>query len=162
MYEKVFNIYVTNGGVRTCYNDKSQAILAITSNVIAKLDNEDLNIRQLKEIKECLNVLNDAQEYIKINNDFIEYVAVKSEEVKQNSDKQSKGYVFSTDLPKSFHINLSSAKVDLLFEILDTYISMNKLTNDIQIELVKDLKTLLEEKEPLILGCGQITEVEYK
>lgn len=98
-----------------------------------------------------------------ITSEFIEYVATaKTVEVENDTFKQTKGYVFSTDLPKTFHTDLNSAKVELLFEVLNTYISMNKMTKTIQVELVEDLKSLIYETEPYIAGCGQITEVIYK
>lgn len=95
--------------------------------------------------------------------EFAEYFATtKSIKIKNNNSKWAIGYVFSTDLPKVFYFDLNSAKVDLLFEVLDTYILMNKMTKDIQKELAKDLKTIINKAEPHIVGCGQITKVVLK
>ena len=160
---KVYHIIVSNNGINASYNNKAQAILAIATNLIQTISTKDLTISQLKGIKDDLKTLNDLQVGAAISSEFIEYTATaKTAEVENNTFKQTTGYVFSTDLPKTFHTDLNSAKVELLFEILDTYISMNKITKTIQLELVEDLKGLLNETEPYIAGCGQITKVIYK
>lgn len=117
---------------------------------------------QLKEIKECLKTLNDLQVNNNYSNQFFGYAVTVETANIENDFKQTKGYVFSTDLPKTFHSDLNSAKVELLFEILDTYTSMNKITKTIRLEMVNDLNCLINETEPYIVGCGQITEVIYK
>lgn len=163
MNTKIYHIIVSNNGINASYNNKAQAILAIATNLIQIISTKDLTISQLKGIKDDLKALNDLQASAAISSEFIEYTATaKTAEVENNTFKQTTGYVFSTDLPKTFYTDLNSAKVELLFEILDTYISMNKITKTIQLELVEDLKGLLNETEPYIAGCGQITKVIYK
>lgn len=160
--DKNFYVKLTMNGTETYYKSKADAIIAITTNLAHFLKTELYDVNKLNLFKSELELVVLAESGGWMAEDLVKYeIVVKPKETEENTIS-TVGYVFSTDLPKSFHIELNSAKVELLLEVLDTYIKIGKSNEDIGAELVEDLFTLLNKEEPYIAGCGQITKVVSK
>lgn len=158
---KVFDVVVKSNGVESHYNNKAQAILAIITDLSQREDFVELTKAEFEGIRKSLKLLRDSEKAITVKNEHMEFkAALVNQKRDRNLNKQATGYVFSTDLPKTFRLDHNIAKADLLFEVLDIYSEMNEFTSDIRAELLEDFKVLLYEKEPYIPGCGMITEVE--
>lgn len=165
MTTKKYNIVVHDDGVEARYDNKPQAILAIVASLYQTLLTHNITMEELMEIRSGLLLLHDAEKHTGYNSEYIKFTLdVKEVEplIIKDASTIEMGYVVTTDFPISFHTDLNGAKAEVLFELLDIYTSMNEITNEVQSEFMEDLKTLLGEKEPLILGCGQITEVVCK
>ncbi len=165
MTTKKYNIVVHDDGVEARYDNKPQAILAIVASLYQTLLTNNINMEELMEIRRGLLLLHDAEKHAGYSSEYIKFT-LDAEEVEpfiiKDASTIETGYVVTTDFPISFHTDLNGAKAEVLFELLDIYTSMNEITGEVQGEFMDDLKTLLGEKEPLILGCGQITEVVCK
>lgn len=165
MTTKKYTIAVHDDGVEACYDNKPQAILAIVASLYQTLLTHNITMEELMEIRRGLLLLHDAEKHAGYSSEYIKFT-LDVEEVEpfiiKDASTIEMGYVVTTDFPISFHIDLNGAKAEVLFELLDIYTSMNEITSEVQSEFMEDLKTLLGEKEPLILGCGQITEVVCK
>lgn len=164
MITKKYSVAVHDDGVEARYDNKPQAILAIVTSLYQTLLINSITVKELKIISQGLLLLYEAEKTTSYNSEYIKFnLFVEEENVSMEEMPVTKiGYVVTTDFPNSFHTDLNSAKSEVLFELLDIYTSMNEITSEIQAEFMDDLKTLLGEKEPLILGCGQITEVVCK
>lgn len=166
MSTKKYSIVVHDDGVEARYDNKPQAILAIVASLYQTLLTNNINMEDLKEIRKGLLLLHDIDSHASYNGQYIKFTLDVTETDFSDSEgaflATEMGYVVTTDFPISFHTDLNGAKAEVLFELLDIYTSMNEITNEIQSEFMDDLRTLLGEKEPLILGCGQITEVVCK
>lgn len=165
MTTKKYNIVVHDDGVEARYDNKPQAILAIVASLYQTLLTHNITMEELMEIRRGLLLLHDAEKHAGYSSEYIKFT-LDAEEVEpfiiKDASTIEMGYVVTTDFPISFHTDLNGAKAEVLFELLDIYTSMNEITSEVQSEFMEDLKTLLGEKEPLILGCGQITEVVCK
>ena len=165
MTTKKYNIVVHDDGVEARYDNKPQAILAIVASLYQTLLTHNITMEELMEIRRGLLLLHDAEKHAGYSSEYIKFT-LDAEEVEpfiiKDASTVEMGYVVTTDFPISFHTDLNGAKAEVLFELLDIYTSMNEITGEVQSEFMEDLKTLLGEKEPLILGCGQITEVVCK
>lgn len=165
MTTKKYNIVVHDDGVEARYDNKPQAILAIVASLYQSLLTHNIDMEELMEIRRGLLLLHEAEKHTGYNSEYIKFT-LDAEEAEHHILKDistiEMGYVVTTDFPISFHTDLNGAKAEVLFELLDIYTSMNEITSEVQSEFMEDLKTLLGEKEPLILGCGQITEVVCK
>lgn len=165
MTTKKYTIAVHDDGVEARYDNKPQAILAIVASLYQTLLTKNITMEELMEIRRGLLLLHDAEKHAGYSSEYIKFT-LDVEEVEpfiiKDASTIEMGYVVTTDFPISFHIDLNGAKAEVLFELLDIYTSMNEITGEVQSEFMEDLKTLLGEKEPLILGCGQITEVVCK
>lgn len=165
MTTKEYTIVVHDDGVEARYDNKPQAILAIVASLYQTLLTKNITMEELMEIRRGLILLHDAEKHAGYNSEYIKFT-LDAEEVEpliiKDASTIEMGYVVTTDFPISFHTDLNGAKAEVLFELLDIYTSMNEITSEVQSEFMEDLKTLLGEKEPLILGCGQITEVVCK
>ena len=165
MTTKKYNIVVHDDGVEARYDNKPQAILAIVASLYQTLLTHNITMEELMEIRRGLILLHDAEKHAGYSSEYIKFT-LDAEEVEpfiiKDASTIEMGYVVTTDFPISFHTDLNGAKAEVLFELLDIYTSMNEITSEVQSEFMEDLKTLLGEKEPLILGCGQITEVVCK
>lgn len=165
MTTKKYNIVVHDDGVEARYDNKPQAILAIVASLYQTLLTHNITMEELMEIRRGLLLLHDAEKHAGYSSEYIKFT-LDAEEVEpfviKDASTIETGYVVTTDFPISFHTDLNGAKAEVLFELLDIYTSMNEITSEVQSEFMEDLKTLLGEKEPLILGCGQITEVVCK
>lgn len=165
MTTKKYTIAVHDDGVEARYDNKPQAILAIVASLYQTLLTHNITMEELMEIRRGLLLLHDAEKHAGYSSEYIKFT-LDAEEVEpfiiKDASTIEMGYVVTTDFPISFHTDLNGAKAEVLFELLDIYTSMNEITNEVQSEFMEDLKTLLGEKEPLILGCGQITEVVCK
>jgi hypothetical protein len=165
MTTKKYNIVVHDDGVEARYDNKPQAILAIVASLYQTLLTHNITMEELMEIRRGLLLLHDAEKHTGYSSEYIKFT-LDAEEVEpfiiKDASTIEMGYVVTTDFPISFHTDLNGAKAEVLFELLDIYTSMNEITSEVQSEFMEDLKTLLGEKEPLILGCGQITEVVCK
>jgi hypothetical protein len=165
MTTKEYTIAVHDDGVEARYDNKPQAILAIVASLYQTLLTHNITMEELMEIRRGLILLHEAEKHTGYNSEYIKFT-LDAEEVEPFVTKDAStiemGYVVTTDFPISFHTDLNGAKAEVLFELLDIYTSMNEITSEVQSEFMEDLKTLLGEKEPLILGCGQITEVVCK
>jgi hypothetical protein len=158
---KVFDVVVKLNGVESHYNNKAQAILAIITDLSQAENFAEITKEEFEEVRQDLKLLRDTEKAVKVESDFISFSAsLVNQKRDRNLNKQETGYVFSTDLPKTFRLDHNIAKADLLFEVLEIYSEMNEFTSEIRTELLEDFKTLLYEKEPYIPGCGMITEVE--
>lgn len=162
---KKYTIAVHDDGVEARYDNKPQAILAIVASLYQTLLTKNITMEELMEIRRGLLLLHDAEKHAGYSSEYIKFT-LDAEEVEpfiiKDASTIEMGYVVTTDFPISFHTDLNGAKAEVLFELLDIYTSMNEITSEVQSEFMEDLKTLLGEKEPLILGCGQITEVVCK
>lgn len=165
MTTKKYTIAVHDDGVEARYDNKPQAILAIVASLYQTLLTHNITMEELMEIRRGLLLLHDAEKHAGYSSEYIKFT-LDAEEVEpfviKDASTIETGYVVTTDFPISFHTDLNGAKAEVLFELLDIYTSMNEITSEVQSEFMEDLKTLLGEKEPLILGCGQITEVVCK
>lgn len=165
MTTKKYSIVVHDDGVEARYDNKPQAILAIVASLYQTLLTHNITMEELIEIRRGLLLLHEAEKHAGYSSEYIKFT-LDAEEVEpfiiKDASTIEMGYVVTTDFPISFHTDLNGAKAEVLFELLDIYTSMNEITNEVQSEFMEDLKTLLGEKEPLILGCGQITEVVCK
>ena len=165
MTTKKYTIAVHDDGVEARYDNKPQAILAIVASLYQTLLTNNITMEELLEIRRGLLLLHDAEKHTGYSSEYIKFT-LDAEEVEpfiiKDASTIEMGYVVTTDFPISFHTDLNGAKAEVLFELLDIYTSMNEITGEVQSEFMEDLKTLLGEKEPLILGCGQITEVVCK
>lgn len=165
MTTKKYTIAVHDDGVEARYDNKPQAILAIVASLYQTLLTHNITMEELMEIRRGLLLLHDAEKHAGYSSEYIKFT-LDVEEVEpfiiKDASTIEMGYVVTTDFPISFHTDLNGAKAEVLFELLDIYTSMNEITSEVQSEFMEDLKTLLGEKEPLILGCGQITEVVCK
>lgn len=165
MTTKKYIIVVHDDGVEARYDNKPQAILAIVASLYQTLLTHNITMEELMEIRRGLLLLHDAEKHAGYSSEYIKFT-LDVEEVEpfiiKDASTIEMGYVVTTDFPISFHTDLNGAKAEVLFELLDIYTSMNEITSEVQSEFMEDLKTLLGEKEPLILGCGQITEVVCK
>lgn len=165
MTTKKYSIVVHDDGVEARYDNKPQAILAIVASLYQTLLTHNITMEELMEIRRGLLLLHDAEKHAGYSSEYIKFT-LDAEEVEpfviKDASTIEMGYVVTTDFPISFHTDLNGAKAEVLFELLDIYTSMNEITSEVQSEFMEDLKTLLGEKEPLILGCGQITEVVCK
>ena len=165
MTTKKYTIAVHDDGVEARYDNKPQAILAIVASLYQTLLTHNITMEELMEIRRGLLLLHDAEKHAGYSSEYIKFT-LDAEEVEpfiiKDASTIEMGYVVTTDFPISFHTDLNGAKAEVLFELLDIYTSMNEITGEVQSEFMEDLKTLLGEKEPLILGCGQITEVVCK
>ena len=165
MTTKKYNIVVHDDGVEARYDNKPQAILAIVASLYQTLLTHNITMEELMEIRRGLILLHEAEKHAGYSSEYIKFT-LDAEEVEpfiiKDASTIEMGYVVTTDFPISFHTDLNGAKAEVLFELLDIYTSMNEITSEVQSEFMEDLKTLLGEKEPLILGCGQITEVVCK
>ena len=165
MTTKKYNIVVHDDGVEARYDNKPQAILAIVASLYQTLLTHNITMEELMEIRRGLLLLHDAEKHAGYSSEYIKFT-LDVEETEHYTLRDistiEMGYVVTTDFPISFHTDLNGAKAEVLFELLDIYTSMNEITSEVQSEFMEDLKTLLGEKEPLILGCGQITEVVCK
>lgn len=165
MTTKKYIIAVHDDGVEARYDNKPQAILAIVASLYQTLLTHNITMEELMEIRRGLLLLHDAEKHAGYSSEYIKFT-LDAEEVEpfviKDASTIETGYVVTTDFPISFHTDLNGAKAEVLFELLDIYTSMNEITSEVQSEFMEDLKTLLGEKEPLILGCGQITEVVCK
>lgn len=165
MTTKKYTIAVHDDGVEARYDNKPQAILAIVASLYQTLLTKNITMEELMEIRRGLILLHEAEKHAGYSSEYIKFT-LDVEEVEPFVIKDvstiEMGYVVTTDFPISFHTDLNGAKAEVLFELLDIYTSMNEITSEVQSEFMEDLKTLLGEKEPLILGCGQITEVVCK
>lgn len=165
MTTKKYTIAVHDDGVEARYDNKPQAILAIVASLYQTLLTHNITMEELMEIRRGLLLLHDAEKHAGYSSEYIKFT-LDAEEVEpfiiKDASTIEMGYVVTTDFPISFHTDLNGAKAEVLFELLDIYTSMNEITSEVQSEFMEDLKTLLGEKEPLILGCGQITEVVCK
>ena len=165
MTTKKYNIVVHDDGVEARYDNKPQAILAIVASLYQSLLTHNITMEELMEIRRGLILLHEAEKHAGYSSEYIKFT-LDAEEVEpfiiKDASTIEMGYVVTTDFPISFHTDLNGAKAEVLFELLDIYTSMNEITSEVQSEFMEDLKTLLGEKEPLILGCGQITEVVCK
>lgn len=165
MTTKKYTIVVHDDGVEARYDNKPQAILAIVASLYQTLLTHNITMEELMEIRRGLLLLHDAEKHAGYSSEYIKFT-LDAEEVEpfiiKDASTIEMGYVVTTDFPISFHTDLNGAKAEVLFELLDIYTSMNEITSEVQSEFMEDLKTLLGEKEPLILGCGQITEVVCK
>ena len=165
MTTKKYTIAVHDDGVEARYDNKPQAILAIVASLYQTLLRNNITMEELMEIRRGLLLLHEAEKHAGYSSEYIKF-NLDVEEVEpfiiKDASTIEMGYVVTTDFPISFHTDLNGAKAEVLFELLDIYTSMNEITSEVQSEFMEDLKTLLGEKEPLILGCGQITEVVCK
>lgn len=165
MTTKKYTIAVHDDGVEARYDNKPQAILAIVASLYQTLLTKNITMEELMEIRRGLILLHEAEKHAGYSSEYIKFT-LDAEEVEpfviKDASTIEMGYVVTTDFPISFHTDLNGAKAEVLFELLDIYTSMNEITSEVQSEFMEDLKTLLGEKEPLILGCGQITEVVCK
>lgn len=165
MTTKKYTIAVHDDGVEARYDNKPQAILAIVASLYQTLLTHNITMEELMEIRRGLILLHEAEKHAGYSSEYIKFT-LDAEEVEpfiiKDASTIEMGYVVTTDFPISFHTDLNGAKAEVLFELLDIYTSMNEITSEVQSEFMEDLKTLLGEKEPLILGCGQITEVVCK
>lgn len=165
MTTKKYTIAVHDDGVEARYDNKPQAILAIVASLYQTLLTKNITMEELMEIRRGLILLHEAENHAGYSSEYIKF-NLDVEEVEpfiiKDASTIEMGYVVTTDFPISFHTDLNGAKAEVLFELLDIYTSMNEITGEVQSEFMEDLKTLLGEKEPLILGCGQITEVVCK
>lgn len=165
MTTKKYTIAVHDDGVEARYDNKPQAILAIVASLYQTLLTHNITMEELMEIRRGLILLHEAEKHAGYSSEYIKFT-LDTEEVEpfiiKDASTIEMGYVVTTDFPISFHTDLNGAKAEVLFELLDIYTSMNEITSEVQSEFMEDLKTLLGEKEPLILGCGQITEVVCK
>ena len=154
-------IYSEEGSRR--YDNKYKAIidsLKIWYNSIK--DKEIISYEDVVTFKMELEELKEVECDKIYFGDFIKFASFNFNDHSKFVKREDIGYLYLEESPISFQFDLSCAKTQLLFNVLDIYIKMKVMTKDIFEELKEDIYTIINEEEPFIKGCGEIRKIFCK